>query len=101
MWRIQNKQKLVGEFFEVGLDLWRVEGIYDYPPEYHIHLRTMGEPDKIFILTKEEKFQIGNANYKITDRDDPMRSVWVNKANVSNITSMLRTLKRIISHANN
>jgi hypothetical protein len=104
MLKIQNNQKLVGETFDIGLDVWRVEGVYEYLPQnqYQIHLRTSGNKgDKLFILTKEEKFAIGNARYKIMDRDDTFNSIWVNWANISTITSMLRTLKRILSHAYN
>ena len=44
MLKIENNQKLVGETFDVGLDIWRVEGVYEYLPQnqYQIHLRTSG-----------------------------------------------------------
>ena len=103
MLKIQNKEKLVGEEFQVGLDLWKIEGVYEYPQldRYQIHLRTDVKPDKVFTLTKEELFVEGNAKYKISDSDNPFNSVWVNVANISTITSMVRTLKRILSYANN
>ena len=105
MLRIENKNNLVGESLVVtdadgNLIVWNVMGVYEYASDgvYQIHLRTTGpQPDKLFILTKEE----GNAGYKIADRDDSSKSVWVNRSNVANISSMVRTLRRIISHANN
>jgi hypothetical protein len=109
MLRIENRHNLMGESLVVtdsdgNLIVWQVIGVYEYGPigQYQIHLRTTGpQPDKLFILTKEEGFMEGNANYKIADRDDPSKSVWVNYSNIANITSMIRTLRRIISHANN
>ena len=109
MLRIENKNNLVGESLVVtdadgNLIVWNVMGVYEYASDgvYQIHLRTPGpQPDKLFILTKENGFVEGNANYKITDSDDTSKSVWVNYSNISNITSMVRTLRRIISHANN
>jgi hypothetical protein len=108
MLRIENTNKLVGESFVVssptGLIIWNVVGVHNYGPDgvYQIHLMTTSpQNDKVFILTEEEGFMEGNANYKITDSDDTSKSVWVNYSNISNITSMLRTLKRIMSHANN
>jgi hypothetical protein len=95
---------LIGENFQIELDVWTVMGVYEYASDgvYQIHLRTPGpQPDKLFILTKEKGFVEGNAQYRITDRDDSFNSIWVNYSNISNITSMLRTLKRIMSHANN
>jgi hypothetical protein len=108
MLRIENTNKLVGESFVVssptGLIIWQVEGVHDYGPDghYQILLRTSGpQANKVFILSKEEGFMEGNANYKIKDAFEPFNSVWVNYSNISNITSMIRTLRRIISHANN
>ena len=109
MLTIENKNKLVGESLvttdaDGNLIVWNVMGVYEYASDgvYQIHLRTTGpQPDKLFILTKEKGFVEGNARYKITDRDDSSNSVWVNYSNVANITSMVRTLRRIISHANN
>ena len=110
MLTIENKNKLVGESLVVtdangNLIVWSVMGVYEYASDgvYQIHLRTPGpQPDKLFILTKEKGFVEGNAHqYKITDRDDKFNSIWVKRANVANITSMVRTLRRIISHANN
>jgi hypothetical protein len=103
MLRIQNKNKLVGNDIIVGGDIWEIIGVYEYPSQYQIHLRTTGpQADKLFILTKEKGFIEGNAHqYKITDRDDKFNSTWVKRANVANISSMVRTLRRIISHANN
>jgi hypothetical protein len=108
MLTIVNRDKLVGESFVVssptGLIIWNVIGVYEYGPtgQYQIHLTTSSpQNDKVFILTKEEGFVEGNANYKITDRDDTSNTIWVGRANVANITSMVRTLRRIISHANN
>jgi len=109
MLTIQNKNKLVGESLVVtdtdgNLIVWNVMGVYEYASDgvYQIHLRTTGpQPDKLFILTKEKGFVEGNAQYRITDRDDASKSIWVNYSNVANITSMVRTLRRIISHANN
>ena len=109
MLRIENKNNLVGESLVVtdaegNLIVWNVMGVYEYASDgvYQIHLRTPGpQPDKLFILTKENGFVEGNANYKITDRDDSFNAIWVNRSNVANISSMVRTLRRIISHANN
>jgi hypothetical protein len=107
MLTIHNKEKLVGNNVIVGGDIWEIIGVYEYPAQYQIHLKTGDSAlaDKVFILIREENFAIGNANYnanyKIMDRYDPMSSVWVNRANISNIPSMIRTLKRILSHANN
>jgi hypothetical protein len=101
MLRIENKNKLMGLDFQLGPDVWKVEGIYEYPTAYHFHLRTKNNPDKVFILTKEEDFVEGNNNYKISDSDEPFNSMWVKLANVSTITSMLRTLRKIVSYANN
>jgi hypothetical protein len=108
MLTIVNRDKLVGESFVVssptGLIIWNVIGVYEYGPtgQYQIHLTTSSpQNDKVFILTKEEGFVEGNANYKITDRDNQLNAIWVGRANVANVTSMVRTLRRIISHANN
>jgi hypothetical protein len=109
MLRIENKNNLVGESLVVtdaegNLIVWNVMGVYEYASDgvYQIHLRTNGpQADKLFILTKEEGFKEGNARYKITDRDDSFNAIWVNRSNISNISSMVRTLRRIISHANN
>jgi hypothetical protein len=108
MLTIVNRDKLVGESFVVssptGLIIWNVIGVYEYGPtgQYQIHLTTSSpQNDKVFILTKEEGFVEGNANYKIMDRDNQLNAIWVGRANVANITSMVRTLRRIISHANN
>lgn len=106
MLTIKNKHKLVGEQFMVPTPttIWTVMGFHDYGPDgqYQIHLRTSDNTDdKVFILSKEEGFVEGNANYKITDAFEPFNSVWVTEANIGSVTSMLRTLKRIISHANN
>ena len=108
MLKIENTDKLVGESFVVssptGLIIWKVDGVYEYGPDgvYQIRLRTTSlQNDKVFILSKEEGFMEGNANYKIRDAFDPSKSVWVRRANVANVTSMVRTLRRIISHANN
>jgi hypothetical protein len=106
---IENKNNLVGESLVVtdadgNLIVWNVMGVYEYASDgvYQIHLRTNGpQADKLFILTKEKGFVEGNAQYRITDRDDSFNSIWVNRANVANISSMVRTLRRIISHANN
>jgi hypothetical protein len=89
---------------EGNLIVWSVMGVYEYASDgvYQIHLRTTGpQADKLFILTKEKGFVEGNAKYKITDRDDSFNAIWVNRSNISNISSMVRTLRRIISHANN
>ena len=106
MLRIENTDKLVGESFVVssptGLIIWQVDGVYEYGPDgvYQIRLRTTSlQNDKVFILSKEEGIE--EANYKIRDAFDPSNSVWVNYSNIANITSMVRTLRRIISHANN
>ena len=106
MLRIENTDKLVGESFVVssptGLIIWKVDGVYEYGPDgvYQIRLRTTSlQNDKVFILSKEEGIE--EANYKIRDAFDPSNSVWVNYSNIANITSMVRTLRRIISHANN
>ena len=106
MLRIENTDKLVGEQFVVssptGLIIWKVDGVYEYGPDgvYQIRLRTTSlQNDKVFILSKEEGIE--EANYKIRDAFDPSNSVWVNYSNIANITSMVRTLRRIISHANN
>ena len=103
MLKIQNKEKIVGMYIGSGDDIWKIEGVYEYPQldRYQIHLRTEGKPDKVFTLTEEELFVEWSAKYKISDSDDPFHSVWVNRANISTITSMIRTLKRILSHANN
>ena len=100
---IQNKEKLMDAVFLIGDTEWRVESVVDRGfGVYHITLRCkQTDVFKKYILTKEENFVAEYANYKITDSDDRFKSVWVNKANVSTITSMLRTLRRIISHANN
>ena len=106
MLKIENTDKLVGESFVVssptGLIIWKVDGVYEYGPDgvYQIRLRTTSlQNDKVFILSKEEGIE--EANYKIRDAFDPSNSVWVNYSNIANITSMVRTLRRIISHANN
>ena len=107
MLKIENTDKLVGESLVVtgadgNLIVWKVDGVYEYGPDghYQIQLRTNGnEEDKVFILSKEEG--IAEANYMIRDVFEPFNSVWVNYSNIANITSMLRTLRRIISHANN
>jgi len=110
MLTIKNKDKLVGEQFVVPnpTTIWTVMGFHDYGPDgqYQIHLRTSGNTDdRVFILSKEEgpsDLRYGlNANYKITDAFEPFSSVWVTEANIGSVTSMLRTLRRIISHANN
>jgi hypothetical protein len=106
MLKIQNTDKLVGEQFVVPnpTTIWTVMGFHDYGPEgqYQIHLRTSGNTDdKVFILKEEEAFVESTAKYKITDTFEPFNSVWVTEANIGSVTSMLRTLKRIISHANN
>jgi hypothetical protein len=109
MLTIENRHKLVGESLVVtdkdgNLIVWNIIGVYEYAADgvYQIHLRTTGpQADKLFILTKEDLFVEGNANYKITDRDDTSNTIWVRRANVANVTSMVRTLRRIISHANN
>jgi len=109
MLRIENKNKLVGESLVVtdsdgNLIVWKVEGVHDYGPDghYQILLRTSGpQANKVFILSKEEGFVEGNANYKIKDAFEPFHSIWVRRENVGSVKSMLRTLKRIISYANN
>ncbi len=107
MLRIENRDKLVGESLVVtdsdgNLIVWKVDGVYEYGPDgvYQIRLRTTSlQNDKVFILSKEEGFM--EANYKIRDAFDPSKSVWVRRAHVANVTSMVKTLRRIISHANN
>ena len=103
MLKIQNKEKLVGEDFQIGDTDWKVDNVIDKGSGTYWIILWCKQTDVVntYILTKEENFVEWNANYKITDRDYPMSSVWVNKANVSTITSMLRTLKRIVSYANN
>jgi len=107
MLKIQNTDKLVGEQFLVPnpTTRWTVIGVHTYGPEghYQIHLRTSDSAnDRVFILKEVEGFDVmGLAPYKITDTFEPFNSVWVRRANVANVTSMLRTLRRIISHANN
>ena len=109
MLTIKNTNKLVGESLVVNdadgnLIVWIIEGVHDYGPDghYQILLRTSGpQANKVFILSKEDGFVEGNANYKIKDAFEPFNSVWVNYSNVANISSMVRTLRRIISHANN
>ena len=109
MLTIQNKNKLVGESLvstdtDGNLIVWNIIGVYEYAADgvYQIHLRTTGpQPDKLFILFEEDGFVEGNAKYKISDRDDTSNSVWVKRASIANVTSMVRTLRRIISHANN
>jgi hypothetical protein len=103
MLTIQNKEKLVGNDVIVGGDIWEIIGVYEYSSQYQIHLSTSNTAfaDKVFILTREENFTIGDANYKIMDRYDPMVRLWVNRANISNIPYMILTLKKILSHANN
>jgi hypothetical protein len=106
MLTIKNMDKLVGEQFVVPnpTTIWTVEGVHDYGPDghYQILLRTSDpQANKVFILSKEEGFVEGNANYKIKDAFEPFNSVWVKRASIANVTSMVRTLRRIISHANN
>lgn len=110
MLTIQNSDKLVGEQFIVPnpTTIWTVMGFHNYGPDgqYQIHLRTSDNTDdRVLILSKEEgpsDLHYGlNANYKITDAFEPFNSVWVTGANIGSVTSMLRTLRRIISHANN
>ena len=106
MLNIKNKDNLVGEQFVVPnpTTIWTVEGVHDYGPDghYQILLRTSGpQANKVFILSKEEGFVEGNANYKIKDAFEPFHSIWVRRENVGSVKSMLRTLKRIISYANN
>jgi hypothetical protein len=112
MLKIQNTDKLVGEQFVVPnpTTIWTVIGVHTYGPEgdYQIHLRTSDSAnDRVFILKEEvlkeeEGFDVmANAKYKITDTFEPFNSVWVTEANIGTITSMLRTLRRIISYANN
>ena len=110
MLTIKNTDKLVGEQFVVPnpTTIWTVMGFHDYGPDgqYQIHLRTSGNTeDRVFILSKEEgpsDLRYGlNANYKITDAFEPFSSVWVTEAGISSVSSMVKTLKRIISHANN
>jgi hypothetical protein len=109
MLTIKNKDKLVGEQFVVsGPKIWTVMGLHEYGPDgqYQIHLRASGNTDdRVFILSKEEgpgNLHYGlNANYKITDAFEPFSSVWVTEAGISSVSSMVKTLKRIISHANN
>jgi hypothetical protein len=107
MLTIKNTDKLVGEQFVVPnpTTIWTVIGVHTYGPEghYQIHLRTSGTADdRVFILKEVEGFDVmGLAPYKITDTFEPFNSVWVTEANIGSVTSMLRTLRRIISHANN
>jgi hypothetical protein len=112
MLKIQNTDKLVGEQFVVPnpTTIWTIIGVHTYGPEghYQIHLRTSATADdRVFILKEEvlkeeEGFDVmANAKYKITDTFEPFNSVWVTEANIGSVTSMLRTLRRIISHANN
>ena len=103
MLTIKNKEKLVGNDVIVGGDIWEIIGVYEYTSQYQINLSTSNTAfaDKVFILNREENRAIEEANYRIMDRYDPMISMWVNRANISNIPSMIRTLKRILSHANN
>jgi hypothetical protein len=109
MLTIKNTDKLVGESFITGtvgnLIVWKVEGVHNYGPDgqYQIHLRTTSpENDRVFILKEVEGFDVmGLAPYKITDTFEPFNSVWVTEENIGSVTSMLRTLRRIISHANN
>ena len=112
MLKIKNTDKLVGESFVVssptGLIIWKVDGVYEYGPDgvYQIRLRTTSlQNDKVFILSKEEgpsDLTYGlNANYKIRDAFDPSNSVWVTEGAISSVSSMVKTLRRIISHANN
>ena len=103
MLKIQNKEKLVGEDFQIGDTDWKVDNVIDKGSGTYWIILWCKQTDvvKKYILTKEENFVAEYTNYKITDSDDRFKSVWVNKANVSTITSMLRTLRRIISHANN
>jgi hypothetical protein len=107
MLNIKNKDKLVGEQFVVPTPttIWTVIGVHTYGPdgEYQIHLRASGNiDDRVFILSEESSFFLsGNANYKIKDAFEPFHSIWVRRESVGSVKSMLRTLKRIISHANN
>jgi hypothetical protein len=106
MLTIKNKDKLIGEQFVVPnpTTIWTVIGVYEYGPNghYQIQLRTNSNTnDKVFILKEEEAFVDSTAKYKITDTFEPFNSVWVTEANIESVASMVRTLKRIISHANN
>jgi hypothetical protein len=104
MLKIQNKEKLVGNSIIVGGNIWEIIGVYEYPPsQYQIHLRTGDSANlvsKSFILT-EEYPAMPTAIYKITDSNDRFSSVWITKASVESVLAMLRTLKSILSHANN
>jgi hypothetical protein len=105
MLTIKNIDKLIGEDFIVEMKIWRVVGVYDhgYEGQYQIHLRTTGSTDdKVFILSEDSGFFLsGGANYKIKDAFEPFNSIWVRRENIESVASMLRTLKRIISYANN
>jgi hypothetical protein len=108
MLKIQNTDKLVGEQFIVPnpTTIWTVVGVHTYGPEgdYQIHLRTSATADdRVFILKEEEGLDamLSAKYYKITDTFEPFNSVWVTEANIGSVTSMIRTLRRIISHANN
>jgi hypothetical protein len=106
MLTIKNMDKLVGEQFVVPnpTTIWTVVGVYDhgYEGQYQIHLRTSSSTDdRVFILKEEEAFVDSTAKYKIKDAFEPFHSVWVMRENVESVASMVRTLKRIISHANN
>ena len=109
MLKILNKEKLVGNSIIVRGNIWEIIGVYEYPPsQYQIHLRTGDSANlvsKSFILTKEENIAMHmampTAIYKITDSNDRFSSVWVTNASVESVLAMLRTLKRILSHANN
>lgn len=105
MLAIQNTQKLIGQDFEVGDDVWTIESVSRYSREgddvYQISLRSTQLQYRRYDLTKEHTFSELSANYKIENVNDFFGTTWVKRANVSNVTSMLRTLKRIISHDTN
>ncbi len=97
---IKNKSNIYNKSFFVHNDIYRIEGIYEYPNFYQIHTRCDAsdttKPDRVFQLSKELNFADESKHrYKIVDEDSKY-TLWVKRESIETENEMIELLKSLI-----
>lgn len=75
---IKNREKLKRQTLSYKDVEYFVEGVYEYPTQYHIHLRSF---DKTYIdetiVLERNKDLMAFKRYKIYDSNNPHRSLFI------------------------
>lgn len=102
MLTIINKDTLKGKDVTKGMITYYVEGIYEYPNTYNIHLRSYDKKivDELLILLRDKKEENHNGKvwkyYDMYDNDRPEYRVGFTKEAVKNKGSVLKGIQSIL-----